>query len=398
MQDREPNRRPRHTRTGLFLSLTALTFVVAALVLAASWESYRRRTQMQNDPRVARVWVAGTTFGAHHQLQRGASLQRWLNERHISVLGDYEVVQSQYANDRGSMEIWFNYESYLIGQPDLECHRVDPAGTAFVDDLGQPYHGFLDIHGKTVGVYLPGYDHAAREMRCVLHWMPRRPADPSPDSRPMAFTVKLPRLPRILPPAAGLPRAVTVQNQGITATVEAVRLGPPRLATGDVGQRDLTFHLKIDGGELANDNVASDLGLNIPDPVQAARLRRIIGAAPRPPLVAGRSPLSALQAQRQMLAFTNATYDMPMTLTDPYGLPLIVPGQSVTPLVSKDVLQNARRGKGMVWVVPVRNAGKGTDVVRFHFNVAPTVRPDRFASSAPIAFDLDVRVQTGDEI
>src|SRR5204863_6335663 len=112
-----------------------------------------------------------------------------------------------------------------IGQPDLECHRVQQAGTAFVDDVGQTYHGFLDMHGKTVAVYLPGYDHSAREMRCILRWMPRRPAAPSPISRPMVFKVKLPRYPRVLPAAESLPRTVTAQKDGITVTVDAGRLG-----------------------------------------------------------------------------------------------------------------------------------------------------------------------------
>src|SRR5215210_495567 len=124
-------RRRRHGRTGLFLSITAASCIAACIALVTLWESYKRRTQMQNDPNVARVWVAGTTFGPKHVLERGSNLQKWLNERHISLLGDYEIINSQYANDPGAMAIWFNYQSYLIGQPDLECHRVQQAGTAF---------------------------------------------------------------------------------------------------------------------------------------------------------------------------------------------------------------------------------------------------------------------------
>ena len=394
----ERRHRDRKGWTGLFLSIAVLTLVVVCVVLAGLWESYRRRTQMQNDPGIARVWVVGTTFGARHHLQRGASLQRWLNDHHISLLGDYELLQSQYANDPGSMEIWFNYESYLVGQPDLECHRVNPAGTAFIDDLGQPYHGFLDIHSKIVGVYLPGYDHAAHEIHCILHWMPRRPAAPLPLSRPMEFTVKLPRAARVLPPAAELPRAVTVRKNGITVTVDAVRLGPFKPANGATGQRDLTFNLKIDGAEIANDNMASDLDLSISDPVRAARIRTMIGAATLRPTIARKSVNPALSAQRQLLAFTNASYDSPLTITDPYGLPLIVPGQSVSPLVTKETLASARRGEGAVWVVPVQNAGKGTDAIRLHFEVQPKERPDRISASAPVPFDLVAPVQTGEKI
>ena len=377
MQDgnSERRRKRRGGRTGLFLSVAVLGSIACCIVVAGLWESYQRRTQMQSDPRVARVWVAGTTFGAKHQLQRGSSLQRWLNERHISLLGDYEQVQSQFANDRGSMEIWFNYESYLIGQPDLQCHRLNPDGTAFVDDLGQRYHGFLDIHGKTVGVYLPAYDHSAHEINCYLHWMPRRPASPEPVSRPMVFTVKVPPMPRVLPPASSLPRAVSVRQKGLTLTMDAARLGPFKQAAGSIGQRDLTFRLKIEGGEIANGNVGNDLNLGVPDPARAARIRVLAGAAPLSLRVT--NPRNAAQAaQAQMLAFSNGTFELPMNITDPYGLPLIVPGQSVMPLVSKEMVESARRGKGMVWVAPVQGAGRGTDAIRIHIDVLPGVRPD----------------------
>ncbi len=398
----ERRRGKRKGRAGLLLSVLVAAFLAASVALAGFWESYRRRTQMRNDPRVARVWVGGTTFGMAHQLQRGAGLQKWLNTRHISLLGDYELVQSQYANDPGSMEIWFNYESYLIGQPDLECHRVSPSGTAFIDDLGQPYHGFLDIHGKTVGVYLPGYDHAAREIHCTLHWMPRRPANPLPVSRPMSFTVKLPPATRILPLAETLPRTVTVRKNGITVTVEAARLGPFKSSTGATGQRDLTFHLKIDGGKVVNDNVASDIDLSVPDSARAARIRTIIGAPVNlnfgsPRLKFNPAP-NARRAQQQLLAFANSSYERPMSLTDPYGFPLIVPGQSVTPLISKETLAAARRGEGMVWVVPVQNAGKGTDAMRLNINVLPKERSGQTEPPASIPIDLVVPVQSGDEI
>ena len=383
-------------RTGLFLALAAAAIVVVSIVAAGLWDGYRRRTQMQNDPRVARVWVNGVTFGPYHELKRGSSMQQWLNSHNISLLGDYQVLQGQYARDPGSIEMWFGYESYLVGRPELECHRVWPGGTAFTDDLGQVYHGFLDIHDRSIGVYLPGYDHSAREIRCALKWMPRRPAAPQPESEPMKFTIRLPVMRRELPPGASLPRTVTQRKGGITVTVNAARIGPFKRAQGAIGQRDMTFHLKIDGGEIANDNVATELNLDEPDPARVARIRTAIGAAVAPVRPSGATP--ALQAQGQLMAFINPTFSIPLTIVDPYGIPLIVPGQAVAALVSRDALDSARRGEGVRWRAPVNNAGKGTDAVRLHLDVYPKPMHGKIMLNAPVPFDLVVPVQTGDEI
>jgi len=418
--------RRRTGRTGFLMTAAVFTLVAVCVAVAGLWESDRRRTQMQNDPRVARVWVVGTTFGARHEIQRGSTLQQWLNSHHISLLGDYEMLRNTSANDPSGLEIWFNYESYLIGLPDLECHRINPAGTAFVDDLGQPYHGYLDIHGKTVAVYLPGYDHAAHEIRCVVKWMPRRPAT-GPVSRPMVFTIKLPRAARTLPPASTLPRTVSLTKNGVTVTVDAARLGPFKYATtGYIGQHDLTFHLKINGGEIADDNMVSGLNLAIADPGRASRINTIIGSLPqRLRIFSGRmfngdgltqrrlrlpirqsgpqrKPFNRTGlAQRQLQAFvmSSSSFETPMTLTDPYGISLVVPGQSITPIVSKEMVERARRGEGLIWTAPVIGAGKGTDVVRIHIDVLPTPQPGQHPSALKLVpFDLCVPVQTGDEI
>jgi hypothetical protein len=389
----------RTNRTGLLLTLAVLTFLAFTVGLFGLWQGYRKHTQMQNDPRVARVWVAGTTFGRHHQIQRGSSLQRWLNTNHISLLGDYEVVQSQFSNDPDGLEIWFNYESYLIGYPELECHRINPAGTAFIDDLGQPYHGYLDLHGKTVGVYLPGYDHAAHQIRCIVKWMPRRPTL-TPMSRPMVFTVDLPQATRVLPPASSLPRAVSLTKSGVTVMVDAVQLGPFKPANGAAGQRDLTFHLRIAGGEIANDNIANDLSLAVSDSALTGRLHSIIVSPIQPlRLFSGRGLNANLQPQRQVQYFPASSDSAPMTFTDPYGISLIAPGQSIAPVLSKDILERARRGQGMVWRAPVIGAGKGTDVIRVHLDVRPRAQSGHSApASETVPFDLCVPVQTGDEI
>jgi hypothetical protein len=352
---------------------------------------------MQNDPAIARVWIAGVTFAPRHQIERGTGLQEWLNSRHISLLGDYEVLHSPFSNDPGSLEIWFNYESYLIGQPELECHRLQASGTAFVDDLGQPYHGFLDMHGKIVGVYLPGYDHSAHEIRCNVHWMPRKPAPAFPVSRPMVFVIKLPRATRLLPAAASLPRSARATKEGVTVTVDAARLGDFKQRGAGIGQHDLTFHLKIDGGEIANDNVVLPSTL-VPDSGRAGEFHLGPGYFSLPATAAMLKALGP--PQRQPARYQNSNLDTAMSLTDPYGFALLPPGMAITPLVTKETLEAARRGEGMVWVAPVNNAGKGTDVVRIHLDVAPIREARKGVSShlAPIPFDICVPVQTGDEI
>ncbi|HLJ57921.1 MAG TPA: hypothetical protein VKT77_22980 [Chthonomonadaceae bacterium] len=385
-------RAPRRARAGFCMAVCVAILIAVCAGVGGAWDSFRRRTQMQADRTVGRIWIAGTTFGLRHQIQRGSSLQKWLNERHITAFGDYEQVQSQYANDRGSVEIWFNYESYLVGQPDLECHRISPTTTAFVDDIGQRYHGFLDIHGKTVGVYLPAFDHSAREMRCDLRWMPRRPAAPIPVSRPMTFSVKLPRVQRLLPPAASVPDRVTMKQYGITATIDSVHVGPANLATGALTPRDLIFHLKIEGGEIANGNMAADLNLTTVDLNMWRDLRRTLGVH-----AGGAVAVTAPQAQRQILHFTQGLDTRPMSLDDPYGYPMLPLGESVMPIITKDTLNSARRGEGMTWRAPVQNAGKGTDVVRFHFEVLPKPAREGVFTSPPIPFDMDVRVQSVDE-
>jgi len=225
----------------------------------------------------------------------------------------------------------------------------------------------------------------------------------------MVFVVKLPAAPRTLPPAFTLPRSVTVKQKGISVTVDAARLGTFKQGPRPVGQRDLTFHLKIVGGEIANDNVASDLDFATPVASKSGQFRSRIGIGgsgavmtPLPPLgtrLAGqRLVRKIVVGPSQPFSILNGVSQSPMTLTDPYGLPLLVPGQSITPLISKETLQGARRGEGMIWVAPVNNAGKGTDVMRIHLDVAPSPKKGRITSGMPIPFDLLVPIQTGDEI
>ncbi|HLV80720.1 MAG TPA: hypothetical protein VKT32_10575, partial [Chthonomonadaceae bacterium] len=233
------------------LALAGLVLVLCRLVAGS-----RSHVQMQTDPNVATVWVLGVTHGPMHMVQEGSALQKWLNAVNIHAFGDYHSYRSGYDGDPDSLEIWFDYTSYLPRTPDLECHRVGQ--TAFVDDMGQAYHGYLDFQGKVVGVYLPGYDHAAHRLTCCLHWMPRQPAAPTPVSRPMVFTIALPPAQRLLPPLAALPRGPVTQSHGeVTVTVTDARLSAPRTRPFTSTQRDLAFRLKITGGELACSNVVA---------------------------------------------------------------------------------------------------------------------------------------------
>lgn len=397
----------------MFWILFALSAGALFVAVLGYWESHKRRTQMQNDPRVARVWLAGITFGKEHILTRGSTLQGWLNDHNITFLGNHEVIQSQFSGDPGAVELWFNYESYLIGHPDLECHRLTPSGTAFTDDLGQPYHGYLDIHGKTIGVYLPGYDHAAKRLYCMLHWVPRQPAPPLPVSNPMVFTIDLPPVKRILSSSADLPRdPVTQTKGGITVTASAARLGVPKLGSQATGQRDLTFRLKIDGGHLADDNVADDLssddiedltsaetGLSRAIPPQTvrtlqSRLNRQVWITQQ----ISKPPGTTRTIIQPMPIVATPSSDSMLTITDPYGVSLLVPQQSVTPLVTRETVQSARKGEGTVWVAPLNGAGRGTDVIKLHFDVVPNPHGKGGAPVRSIPFDLLLPVQTGDEI
>lgn len=355
--------------------LFAPAVAVVALVLFFVYnDGEHRKRQTQVDTRIARVWVAGVSLGAAHHLRLGTSLQRKLNEHGIHLLGDYQDIVSAFGGDPSGVEIWFGYESFLTLHPDLECHRVKAEGAAFTDDLGQPYHGYLDIHGRTVGVYLPGYDHAARKLTCTLCWMPRKPANAYPISRPMTFVIALPPAKRVLPLAESLPKRVVVSRDGVTVTADQASLSAPKLAQFQNGQRDLTFRIKVEGGSLL-DEAALDIdqtaAQTFRDPSNRTWIIR--GGSIR---ATGRTFLGGRSAL-PMLAGMGAK----MEITDPYGIPLLVPYGVATPLHAKELIKDAREGRGIVWVASVNSAGRGTDVVKIHLDVLR-----RNASPAP--FDL----------
>ena len=364
----------------------SLLLLGAALTLTILYmqKVRNREVQLQSDARVATVWLAGTTWGPNHTLQRGTPWQKWLNDHNITAFGKYSRLHSQYEGEPG-VQLWLDYQSHLITQ-DLECHRVGE--TAFTDDLGQSYHGYLDLQSGTVGVYLPGYDHAAHRLFCTIHWMPRKPAAPFPVSFPMRFTVEMPPPPRLLPLTSTLSHdPQTVTHNGIAVTVSEVHLGPREAVQSPyLGSRTLTFRMKVTGGEFANSNVDAGKTLSYYF-ANGAGLANSNGRA------------TVLRVNPTTGAPSWSISD-PLSITDPYGIELIPAGQLVY-APSDAAYQGPSDGKESVWRVRVNNAGKGTDAVRFQCNVRPAPLADPNASDSlpePVSFDIIVPVQNGNEI
>lgn len=360
-------------------SLSLLTVCLLGGGLALAVRQSRIQHQMQTDPEVATVWLLEVTHGPNHTVTRGSTVQRWANAHGIHALGDYQVLTGSFNGEPDGIEFWFDYQSHMSVK-DLECHRVGP--TAFVDDLGQVYHGFLDFQGKTVGVYLPGYDHAARRLTCALHWMPRRPAAPFPVSRPMTFTVPLPSVRRKLPPASTLPSGpLSLTKSGITVTVSEVRLSPPRLRNLYQGQRDLMFRLDIQGGQIAD--------VNVEQPVDDPRTSTVFNQGQ---ILTSRRQFFNYRIRPGSNGLPSWNGPSPLdniTITDPYGTALLPEFASVAmPLIK------LRKGlkSSPFWVAPINGAGRGTDCVQLHFHVQPPSRSPKAMPPDPIAFDIPVRV------
>jgi hypothetical protein len=383
---RTTNRSPRKQKQLLRVSAALLSVCLAGVGLTLGVRQSHIRHQRQTDPEVATVWLLQTTHGPNHTLTRGSAVQRWANAHGIHALGDYQVLTSGFNGEPDGIEFWFDYESHLSAR-ELECHRVGP--TAFVDDLGQVYHGFLDFQGKTVGVYLPGYDHAAHRLTCTLHWMPRRPAAPFPVSRPMTFTLALPTLRRTLPPASTLPSdPVSVTKNGITVTIRDAHLSPLKLRPLYEGQRDLLFRLVIQGGEIADENVitaveeaqngSSALNGNtvfIQGQIRAAN---------------GRIFNTRVRSGNNIFMLGNGpSPESSFLITDPYGTALLSDASSIAMPPAKP-----RPGQKTApfWTAPVNGAGRGTDAVLLHFHVQPPSASPKAMPPASIPFDIPVRI------
>ncbi len=397
---------------GLFLATGG--FLVSGV---AYWNDWSNSRQMQEDPRVARVWLNGVTIGKTHELTQGTELQRWLNQANIHLLGDYSVLKSRFVSDPGGVELWFGYQSHVPKHPDLICHRVET--TAFTDDLGQTYHGFLDVHGSVIGVYLSGYDHSAHSLSCNLHWMT---TDDSPlnspharlVSKPMKFHVELPRIKRILPPLKeeSLRKSATgcsAKKSGVTVEISDVQLSAPKLRNLYEGQRDLLFRLKISGGAIANNNLVefkasvfknslSLSALKLQFRGNTRSLNQRIETLIQQNLRAEHPETTRLQLSPHTTLLSWQRIGKPLTITDPYGVSLIVPDETLSPQTAMES-QSVIAEKGTVWVAPVNGGGRGTDSVRIHLDIRPYDKGGKSVELKPtIPFDLIVPVQTGDEI
>ena len=335
--------RRRNRKRALACCVTLLCFGAAGAGLAAANRHVERVTQCQTDPRVATVWKVGITRGSSHVLRRGAVWAQWLESHGVHWFGEAERCASQYHGDPGSIEIWFDYASLLPGSPPLECHRAGL--TAFMDDLGQPYQGYLDLNGRNVGVYLPGYDRSAHKLICAVQWMPRRPAKRGIASRTMVFSVPLPTLKRVLPTADIIRRgSVGATRAGVSVLLSDVQLSAPDLSIYRTSQREMTFRVRITGGSLADSNAGLPL-----NPVAPASSR--------------------------------------VRIEDPYGCSLLADSARLAP---GGILE--RQDGETVLRAPVDGAGVGTDAVRIHLDVRPA------GSDRSIPFDVVTRVQRGVEI
>ncbi len=382
--------RNRFARPLLWAALLLACFGAVGVFIAHFAAEGRKRSQIQTDPAVATAWLLGVTHDSNTPLIRGSHLQKWLNTHNIKFFGEYRELRTRFNTDPDGLEFWFDYDSHVPGHPLLECHRI--GRTAFIDDLGQPYHGFLDFQGKSIGIYLPGYDHAAHRLTCTIHWMPRRPDLPTPVSLPMVFTVDLPPARRLLPPFEALPRGPVSQTiQGITVIADAARLSAPLLGVGTTGQRNLTFRLKVLGGQLANSNVFQ-FG-PISTSLSPSTFRLFGSGAPLSMRGGPFGQGSVFRSRLYRRAFS-PTVGRPIEITDPYGVSLISGGEMLTPL-SADDTSRERGEDGTAWMAPVNGGGHGTTAIRLQCDVLPT---GATSPNSAVHFDLTLPVQTGDEI
>ncbi len=333
----------------IFIALGfAGVLLTAGAVLLGIMTLRRKEMQYQNDPAVAASWIVGARKGGNPSLFAPTLWQKYLNKTGLKFLYSPPAVQSRYSGTNGSLELWLGYQSHLKGHPLLVCHRV--GRTAFVDDMGQDYHGFLDVHGHIIGIFLPGYDHAAHRLTCILHWMPQEADENSRVSLPMLYTISLTPPKRKLPSAAQLSQSAVQTEDGMTVHVWDVRLSNLQYGGYLQGQRTLSFSLHVMGGELAGSNMIAE--------------------------TAAKAPAGAYSSQ----------------VTDPYGIVMNLPHTFFTPMFSLTSPGVVHEGDGTVWTVPVDSAGKSTDACTFHLPMQPT------AGGAPVWFSLTVRVRQNEDV
>lgn len=330
------NKTGRNRRYFLPLSLLISALTLSSFLILQLFRSHLEALQIHNDPRVGRIWLTGESFGANPSLRSHDPLQFLLNKLGLGQ----QTLLSRFYGASGGMELWFGYHSKIPGSPHLICHRV--GRTAFSDNLGQDYHGFLDIQPNNfIGVYLPGYDHKAHRLICTLHWMPSD--GPGPVSRPMQFIINLPPAIRLLPYSNQLPaNSASRTVDGVSAALSRVQLSEPNYSEYRQYQRVLSFNLSVKGGKLEASNTIM-VASQMPDPFSPPALR------------SKTAPGKAAQH--------------PLSISDPYGISLMSPGELVLPLLSVNQEGPVKDVNGEIWMAQVDGAGESTDVVRFQFFV-----------------------------
>ncbi len=326
----------------LVLSTSVAVVILGSIVILETIQ--RRKLQIQNDPQVAAAWLAGVRYGSDCSLTPHHGLTTLLKRIGLRLPQVHHTLLSHFQGANGSMEVWLGYISHLTNQPRLVCEPV--GSTVFYDNLGQSYRGFLDLQPGFVGLFLPGYDHAARTITCVVHWLPAN-NDAAKVSKPMRFEIKLPSASRKLPPAPSIGYSAVASQQGVTVGISHVRLSEALNGDYRNGQRELTFHLHTVGGAVWARNM------------NMAELE-----------------------DDQSIPTSDA-----VSIVDPYGMNIVMPHTFISRMRSFVTGAPFTVEHASVWVAPVSGAGESTDVVKIVLPIKPT------HSARVIPFQLLVRVK-----
>jgi len=168
-------------------------------------------------------------------------------------------------------------------------------------------------------------------------------------------------------------------------------LSPPRLRSLYEGQRDLTFQLHIQGGEIADENVVIPVegGVRSGDFPMTKTFVTLRGQTQG---VQRQFITTRIRSGNTITMLGDGSLEADhLMITDPYGISLIPQILSVTSPPSQ--LRKGQKASPL-WIAPVTGAGKGTDCVQFHFDVQPPARSPKAMPPASIPFDIPIRVST----
>ncbi len=323
-------------------SMSLAVVILGTIVLVETIQ--RRKLQIQNDPHVAASWLVGVRYGSDCSFVPHDGLATIVTRLGLRIPRIGRELSSRYNGVNGSMEVWLGYVSHVANQSKLQCAPVGQM--AFFDNLGQSYRGFLDLHKGYTGLFLPGYDHAAKTLTCVVHWLPNI-NEPSSASKPMRFFIKLPKARRVLPLLTSVGYSAIDNQHGVTVGISHVRLSEALNGGYSHGQRELTFHLHLAGGVVWARN------MNMDEVVDNSEIG--------PSNSAG--------------------------IVDPYGMNLVLPHTFISRMRSFLTGAPFSVNHASVWVAPVSGAGVSTDMVQFNLPVKPA------NASSPIVFHLLVRLR-----